>query len=268
MWACVLRLQRRAGPPATGDPRVQVHAAFLRWLEAEDPRLSEELHRPNAVRPFTLSAWAPERGLSGDVVDLRCTILDRRLFDVFARRCVHGDEAGWTVRQGQYDLGRVTFVAADDDWAGWTTFASLLDAASDDPVIGVQFATPTAFSLGERPSPTGEQRKQVELFPRPRLVWESWARKWNSFAPEELRVEHARVGELAAGGLVAAYQLRTATIDLGRYPQKGFAGWTRYEFRGIERADMQLLHALAGFAFYAGTGYKTVLGMGQTRSDR
>ena len=45
----------------------------------------------------------------------------------------------------------------------------------------------------------------------------------------------------------------------------GFVGMCVYRLRGLSEQERRELTALANFAFYAGTGRKTAMGMGQTR---
>ena len=303
VWAATIALLQRGGTPLAGDRQRQVHGAFLRWLQAVDPALTDDLHRPNAIRPFTVAALVPERRPSPTVA-LRCTLLDRRVFQAFIQRCLPGGgSAIWRLGDAEFELTHVTLVASGGGWTGWTSFATLLDQARAEPAITVEFATPTAFSLGDdaqgaaaagaagTPALTGEHtagdgdttetgeaskpaaaaarhqggRKRIELFPQPRWLWESWARKWNAFAPPPRQMDVRGVGDTAARGLVADYELRTVTLDYRKFPQKGFTGWARYDLRAATERGLRQLNALADFAFYAGTGYKTALGMGQTR---
>ncbi len=45
----------------------------------------------------------------------------------------------------------------------------------------------------------------------------------------------------------------------------GAAGVVTYELLAAAEAHARALHVLADFAFYAGVGYKTTQGMGQSR---
>ena len=335
LWACTLDLLWRSGPRPSGDYQRQVHAAFLRWLQAVDPSLTDELHRPNALRPYTVAVLGEKGPQPSPRMTLRCTVLDHRVFQAFVQRCLPGGgSTAWQLRDAVFELTRISLVSDRSGWTGWMTFAGLLDQASAVPGITIEFVTPTAFSMGDegqeaatnvvvsvpavldehsgdggasepaeiiRPiaavvteraaspvvdregnesiaSPTTvpdrtpaaaphrrDGRKRIELFPQPRWVWESLVRKWNAFAPQAQRMDIRAVAAVAARGLVADYELRTVTLDYGRFPQKGFVGWVRYEFRAATERELRELHALADFAFYAGTGYKTAMGMGQTR---
>jgi CRISPR-associated endoribonuclease Cas6 len=50
-----------------------------------------------------------------------------------------------------------------------------------------------------------------------------------------------------------------------RSPQVGFVGQVTYGLMAENEAARCQLNALADFAFYAGVGIKTTMGMGQTR---
>jgi len=335
LWACTLDLLWRSGSRPSGDYQRQVHAAFLRWLQAVDPSLTDELHRPNALRPFTIAVLGEKGHHPSLRMTLRCTVLDRRVFQAFVQRCLPGGGSTiWRLHGAAFELTHVSLLPDSSGWTGWANFAGLLRQASAVPGIAIEFVTPTAFSMGDEvqgaatndvmsvPAVLGEHsgdggasetagiispivavvaeravspvadcegnetitssatarectpvaapprwdgRKRIELFPQPRWVWESWMRKWNAFASPAQCIDMRAVAAAAARGLVADYELRTVTLDYGRFPQKGFVGWVRYDFRAATERELRQLNALADFACYAGTGYKTAQGMGQTR---
>ncbi|MCL4545365.1 MAG: CRISPR system precrRNA processing endoribonuclease RAMP protein Cas6 [Chloroflexi bacterium] len=287
LWACTITLVQRSGPPLLRNNQRQVHAAFLSWLRESDALLTAELHRPNTVRPFTVALLSPPPARERDdpyrprAVQLRCTLLHRWIFDSFAQHCLSDSAHVWRVRAALFEQVGVSFVPTPTGWTGWTSFSDLLGGSTSRESIEVEFATPAAFSFGETAAqPPGDDDpatevggerpapgtvKHIELFPRPRWLWESWARKWNAFAPPELALDVARIGAAAERVLVAGYHLHTVTLDYGRFPQKGFAGWARFDLRRLDLAEQRVLDTLSHFAFYSGTGYKTALGMGQTR---
>jgi len=149
LWACTLDLLWRSGPRPSGDYQRQVHAAFLRWLQAVNPSLTDELHHPNALRPFTVAVLGENGRQPGPTVALRCTVLDRRVFHAFVQRCLPGGGSPiWRLHDAEFALTRVSFVPDSSGWTGWATFAGLLAQAGAVTGITVEFATPTAFSMG------------------------------------------------------------------------------------------------------------------------
>jgi CRISPR-associated endoribonuclease Cas6 len=63
--------------------------------------------------------------------------------------------------------------------------------------------------------------------------------------------------------LVTAYELKTYALKMEGGTEVGTQGWVRYRFRDIETARIATI--LANFAFFAGVGRKTAMGMGQTQ---
>ena len=54
--------------------------------------------------------------------------------------------------------------------------------------------------------------------------------------------------------------------DYAGYRQLGFVGACEFlPHRGVPADVVRVLHLLAAFAFFAGVGYKTTMGMGQVR---
>ena len=64
--------------------------------------------------------------------------------------------------------------------------------------------------------------------------------------------------------VVACDHLATHTLHYQKYAQKGFTGTCSYRIDG-DPDGVQKLTTLAEFAQYAGVGYRTTWGMGQTR---
>lgn len=98
------------------------------------------------------------------------------------------------------------------------------------------------------------------LFPSPELVFANLLERWNTFAPVCLEVEPNDVL------FVSRYNLKTSLVQFAKYKMTGFTGRVEYSFSnaasGITR---QSIEALARFADFAGIGYKTGMGMGESR---
>lgn len=70
--------------------------------------------------------------------------------------------------------------------------------------------------------------------------------------------------EWTTGVVVTRHQLHTQTLPMGNGGQAGFTGVCAYDLCALENSARRVLALLAEFAFYAGTGRKTAMGMGQT----
>jgi CRISPR-associated endoribonuclease Cas6 len=173
-------------------------------------------------------------------------------------------------------LGRTLFLIKEivatpegSTWADYATFGAICARAEEkagQPLVGLEFLSPTAFSFGQRP-----WGKQIQVLPEPRLVFGSLARAWQAFAPPGLGLEVRRVRAYVEENVVIQRLegLETRMLHFGRYPQVGFVG--RVTYRVMDKTSeaaawRRTMHALAEFSFYAGVGYKTTMGMGQCRA--
>jgi CRISPR-associated endoribonuclease Cas6 len=114
--------------------------------------------------------------------------------------------------------------------------------------IELQFLSPTSF----------KQNKNVQTFPLPELVFNSLHRRWNTFAPEQYQLP-----DCEWNAYVSAYELKTYALKMEGGAEIGAQGWASYRFQDLEIA--RIATVLANFAFFAGVGRKTSMGMGQTQ---
>ena len=154
---------------------------------------------------------------------------------------------------------RVSTPTADaKGWAGysdWQTFA----AASPRSAITMRFASPCAFSMGDR---------RFALFPEPILLWDSLVRSWNRYAPAVLQIDKVALRDFVSQQVtISDYELHTGKAVFATHAQKGFMGSCSYQLKSNQGCAPQLA-ALAEFARYAGVGSKTTSGMGQARVEK
>ncbi len=241
------------------------HGALLRFVAEEDRGLAERLHAPDERRPFTCSTlWGGRRrGQSlvlepGESAFLRYTGLSEemsRQLERMAERPPHHIE----IEGNPLAVRQATLDPADHPWAGRTSYEELasrrlLPGGPLASRVELEFASPTAFRSGGRTLPV----------PLPDLVFSSLVEKWNSFAPVTVSEE---VRRFAAECLaISRYRLSTqAVAGKGESVQIGFVGRCRYAVLNRDRYWLSLIHLLADYAFYAGVGYQTTVGMGQAR---
>ena len=249
------------------------HAAFLSVMKEANRELAAELHAQSAQKPFTVSplvAKGTPRGKNqrqiraGTECKLRFTFLDDELF-------AHFGVAFLTLTMPPIRLGDATFqvkkwvahASATEKWSGNASYANLLSAAEADTHIHLRFYSPTAFRAM---TPRGQKtynHTQIDLV----RCYQSWINRWNAFAPVKLEkteflafiAEHARLSRA---------ETKTRALDFGRHTEIGWVGRCTCH---LDTDDAQKLryvliaNCLADFAFYCGTGYKTTMGMGQTK---
>ena len=263
LYAFVLRLRPERGSPPPNPQGHGAQALFLDVIRQVNPTLAAELHAEQSRRPYTVAVLpAPARAHPSDTpVELRVAFTRADLFPVVTHALLRR-LPGEPLR-----LGRANLTLADvfgtpghHPWAGYGTFTDLAANARPAATLTLAFATPTAFSQGERT----DGRQRLGLLPTPEIVFTSIARRWNELAPPALRLDMDLVDAAARDTLVSRYELASAQINLGKGPQKGFVGLCTYELPSNAQ-QARLLSLLADAVFYLGMGMKTARGMGLCR---
>ncbi len=248
------------------------HAAFLAILRESNPKVSEKLHTQSTQKPFTVSpliAKAKKRGSqlhikAGTECRLRYTFLDDTLFAHFGQAFLTFTLP--TIRLGDavFQVRQMTSHATEEQiWSGSATYAELVESASMDTRMSLQFYSPTAF---RRMTPRGQKTRNDAYFDIVRC-YQSWVNKWNAFAPVKLDKEEI-LAFIADHGQVTNVKAESRALNFGKHTEVGWVGKCDCVFYPEDSLDENLLrtaNCLADFAYYCGTGYKTTMGMGQTK---
>ncbi len=273
LYSIVVTLLPTAEATVRATMGAQVHAAFLDTVQEADPALADMLHAGGqAQRPFTVS---PLRGLprarEGQIALsperpcwLRFTVLRPAVAERFMDRFLRADRPALRIGRAELLIREILVTPGRHPWAGYARWEDLTDGAAAEEVT-LEFVTPTAFSFGRR----GWGRKVVVL-PLPDLVFGSLARSWNAWAPAGLRLDREVLRAYLENDVVVKEigRLETRMLRYSRAPQIGFVGRVTYGLMGTDAGPRRHLTTLADYAFYAGVGYKTTMGMGQVRRVR
>ncbi|MBN1138088.1 MAG: CRISPR system precrRNA processing endoribonuclease RAMP protein Cas6 [Anaerolineae bacterium] len=240
------------------------HSWFLHTVTRLDPRRAEALHQAHDLRAFSLwpalDQTPPFLRIASIDPDLSAFLLDRWLpnlptpFDLSYVRCACRAVAQHPVQH---------------PWAGQTTYAHLIQSATPPdarraaPGVDLCFATPTSFRSHNLDVP----------LPLPTLIFDGLLEKWNRFAPvgldDDLKTwvqEHVAIGRYRLETRLLSFDGRAGLgRDGGGDRAAGFCGSCRLAFVDADPVHQAMVTALAGFAFYAGVGRRTTMGMGQVR---
>lgn len=302
LYALYLRLRPlQAGTlmPFSGE---LVHGAFLHWLQAAAPDVGTWLHEGQKRRLFTCSSLSFSHPLAARLrserenihlpldplktYTVRLTLLVGDLFPLFSSILTKidltqmGEDAPPFIR-----LGKQRFLLEEmhleenesTDWTGFASLSSLVEQAKHcghSSSLTLEFASLTSFNRGNRKEGYGTQ--QVML-PLPQLVFQNLLKRWEDVAPPELGnvLQKERLGQYLQddGVIIIDYHLHAHHVHLTTHQQRGFLGTCTYHLRGPNEKNTseapltlrQQLFLLAHLAFYTGVGYKTAMGLGQTR---
>ena len=230
-----------------------VHAQVLDWMQAGNPVIAQAIHSTQ-TSPISLSGLVGKRRKYGTQPDdefyFRISLLDGDLL----QSLLTGIDK-WGTQP--ISLGKFPFVCRGVEalpgghrqvQIGDYRLLAKTSLVRDD--ISLEFQSPTAFKQG---------KKTIQPFPLSELVFGSLLRRWNAFAPEDLHFP-----QIEWQGRVSAFDLKTQVLRLEGGPQIGSVGWVRYRFPDAEQA--RIASILAQYAFFAGVGYKTTMGMGQVQA--
>jgi CRISPR-associated endoribonuclease Cas6 len=240
-------------------------AQFLDWVRGIDVSLSADLHDPDQVpRPYTVSNLfnlpKPKRGRvyvpAGSELWFRITSLSPALslflVDQLLPTLPDEVQIGDTV----FTLGEPTWQAAAHPWAGWVNYDHLVKQdllGRAKTKLRFQFASATAFKTHGLHMP----------YVTPELTIPSWLRSWNAFAP--VRFPESLLEGLPGKIGVSYYKMQSVPVHYGKATLVGGIGHCSFTILDKDPYCRHVVNVLSAFAFYAGTGVKTALGLGQTR---
>jgi CRISPR-associated endoribonuclease Cas6 len=304
LYALLLRLrplQQGTLMPFSGE---LVHGAFLHWLRTTAPDVADWLHEGQKRRLFTCSSLhfsqpmrphlKAERAHIHLPLDpqntytIRLTLLLGELFPLFytALMSFNSYEAGGAappfLRLGKQLFLLEEVLLANDEDAGWTGFVgleSLIERAQQkrfgkSATLTLEFASLTTFARGNAKNGYGMHHV---MFPLSQLVFQSLLRRWEEIAPPELVgvIQKERVEQYLQddGPIAIDYNLNAHQLRFTTHLQRGFVGTCTYQLRGTDEPPTpespltvrQQIYLLAQLALYCGIGYKTAMGLGQSR---
>lgn len=230
-----------------------IHAQVLDWFRQADPSISEAIHQ-RQESPISLSGLMGKRRSTGvqigDEFSFRISLLEGDLMEPLLRGLEVFHPQQITLGQFPFTIRRINMLPGTDPWVGSADYGLLARSPVTQNDLTLRFASPTSFKLKEG--------QGIQPFPLPESVFGSLQRRWNAFAPEGLRFP-----AMNWSGLVSDYDLKTQKFRMENSVERGAIGWVRYRFPDPEQARIATI--LAHFAFFAGVGRKTAMGMGQTR---
>ena len=248
------------------------HAAFLAIIRESDPDLAETLHAQSTQKPFTVSpliAKAKQRDnllhiRAGTDCKLRYTFLDDALFSHFGQTFLTSSLPTIRLGDAKFQVKQLVSHATEErSWSGNTTYTELVQSAKTDTRMSFRFYSPTAF---RRLTPRGQKTRNHAYLDLERC-YQSWINKWNAFAPIKLDKTEV-LAFVADHGQVMSVTTKSRALNFGRHTEVGWVGTCAcmfYPEDSLDAEHLQIANCLANFAFYCGTGYKTTMGMGQTR---
>ncbi|HWP91860.1 MAG TPA: CRISPR-associated endoribonuclease Cas6 [Thermodesulfobacteriota bacterium] len=232
-----------------------LYGLFLNLLKAQDSNLASSLHNTRETKPVTVSPFVSGAKLTDGRVVLEPDSKASFQISFFTDSPTEAFMLALNKALGNRkpaNLGGKEIKLSNMKMIKVTNFKELANQAKSEGQISLRFLSPTSFRSH------GGQK----VFPEPNLVFSSLLKKWNAFSsikfPKELEEEFSKIR-------VTRYNTRTELVEFSNYKIIGFKGTCSYELpKGMSDETKKQINTLADFAFFAGVGYKTTMGMGQT----
>ena len=281
LTSTLLSFTSESAYPILGALGRPAQAWFLSQVLSANPKLAQRLHDEQGLKPYTVSSLLDDRGrpLSagtwlkpGQECWLRLTALNDELAELIEGRILPRLPERLTLYKMDFRVDGVARRRAEHPWADCSSFVEIAQSAAlsaPEPTARLEFASPTAFR---------DNGLDVCL-PLPGQVFRSlWAR-WNAFCPAAMQVQDVwpQFAEacIYVSEMTAVNTTRWVFAEGTRGAATGFTGAVAFRLPPT-RALHERWHAytdgaaavmgsLARFAFYAGVGHHTTIGMGQTR---
>lgn len=276
LLSLILTLRPAAPAEAPAHLGRAAHALLLRAIAASRPELAAQLHDAQGPKPITASSLVGLRARDGlrpeRTYTLRFTAIEAEAAQALVEAAATGGplsvgasvELDGAALRVESPSPRPSPIGRGEGgeghpWAGAATYESLsapwlLGRSAPDRRLSLQFASPTTFKSGGMNVPV----------PMPGWVFGSLLEKWNAFAPVALPPEVRRFASECLA--LSRYELRTVGLPFKDGAMKvGAVGRVTYAALNGDRYWLSLMSLLADFAFYAGVGAGTAMGMGQCR---
>lgn len=239
-----------------------IYAAIFKILRASSPGMAEELHDMDEQKPFTISllrrktlkSKEPEDKTNCVIYSLRLTFLQGLFFAHFINSALSWGNNDVQIGTANFKIEQIDTFSKDSTIPSFTKYTDILNNASNEHKIHLEFVSPTVFRSGG---------KRNVVFPEPQLVFGSLLNRWQAYS--RIKFDDS-ISSWIEKILTIRYRLTTRMLDFGTYQELGFTGYCQYEIYKDTPKDVVLaLNALGDFAYYAGIGAKTTMGMGQSR---
>jgi CRISPR-associated endoribonuclease Cas6 len=251
----VIHLGAAKGGTLPASCGTAIHAQVLNWFRHGNPEVSESIHN-SQESPLSLSGLMSQRQKvkvnEGDSFYFRVGLLRGSLVEPLLSGLEKSGDAPFYLAKFPFMIRSINMLPGTDPWVASSDYALLARTPPLLTALTLKFLSPTSFKVN-----VGQG---IQPFPLPESVFGNLYRRWNAFAPEELRFP-----KIQWHGLVTDYDLKTQKLGVGNLAQIGAVGWVKYQFPNPEQA--RIATVLAQFAFFSGIGRKTAMGMGQVVLD-
>ncbi len=234
-----------------GHAGTELHALFFKVVDSINAEMAVKLHEYD-VKPFVVGPLVGKVNrkegyssvMEGEKYSFSISSLNKEVCallpainDYFAKNEVYLGETQYKFLEARYLYKKEQ------------SYFKLMSRSLQEKLI-MEFLSPTCF----------RSEGHLRVFPSPDFVFGGLLERWRRFSDTPLPVVSFNTVH------VSKYDLKTNTVNFGKYNLIGFRGRCEYSYLpDSEEIQRWALHTLSNYATIAGVGYKTTMGMGQVR---
>lgn len=241
-------------------PGKKIHGMFFDILKDVDTNLSERLHGNFSDKSFTVSSFLKKDVELPVTIEkdkkylVRVTFLDENVFNAFSSGVLKKKffKKVVSVDNFQFLVSKILFNSNDSPLAGVFSPKNLDIDDLHSTEIKLRFYTPTLFRIGD---------KHLRI-PDAEKIFNSLLRKFNKYSSKKLEES---ISERFNQIKIKHKSIAIKRVNLGNYYLEGFTGNVVFTFPNEDKELLKAANILSYFSFYSGVGYKTTMGLGQTK---
>lgn len=253
-------------------PGKKIHGFLFNAMREANEEISEQVHKLPDLKPFTVSPIFGTRYGKPTLIEkektyrMRVTFLEDKIFELFTTKVMRDRILKKTFRIGSIEF-LITKVILDQTRSYWASVFSPKDYIKENTElrkeITLSFVTPTLFRIGDlHLSKPDAEKTYVGLL-----------KKFNKYS--DVKIDESIVEELKKIRIVKD-DTNEKKVFFENFYLQGFVGDVTFSIDNLsgeanEDVSKELLttfNILSEFAFYSGVGYKTTMGLGQTKITR
>ncbi len=242
-----------------------IRGFLLKMISDIDPDLSAKLHSKNVRKSFSIAPlrnikrrkyieknlWRLDRG---EVLDISLRFFDQQLSSLIPEILYYISKYG--ISLGSINFSILEHTVKSTSFKNLLALGGNIDTSKPYRFV-LTFHSPTRFEIKSTTFPM--------LMPIPHFVFKSLGDLWNSYAPDDLRIDvDLMLDELKNHIFVSNYRLSNEKHRLrGDLYVAGFTGFAEYRSVGqVNESSLRLIPILCKFGEYASVGAKRSYGYG------
>ena len=131
-------------------------------------------------------------------------------------------------------------------------YTQILQVVQPEAVQGIEFISPSLFEISDR----------TVVLPDARLVYGCLRETWNRNSGIENLPE---IEDYMDGIKIKRFNLQSKALDFGCFRHMGFMGNMVFDMSSLGNDIQQIFSVLTAFSWFAGTGSKKWMGLGQSK---